>query len=575
MTGKFEVIALQEAKSRIAVGALRLALVAISLLVAPALAQSAQDLANPAPANWPTYGRNQQMWRYSPLTQITADNVATLQLTWSRTLNEAFGGEISPTEYNGVLYVDSTDHIWALDATNGNLLWTHKVTLDKNTSGLGASTKRGGPVVYQGHVFWTTGDGRLFALDAKSGTELWSVQIGNIQYGEGFTSDPIFADGKIIVGPSGADTGGVPGRIIAYDATDGEALWTFHTIPQPGQPGFDTWQPPTTAQWGGGSAWNPGAYDPQTKTVIYGVGNATPAYRPGSASKDLYTGSWVALDVNTGKLKWYFQVAPHDEWDADQIPTPTITDVTMNGQKQHVALLPSVNGFLIVVDAGTGKYLTSYKEAPKTTVVQGFQSDGTPIINQSAYYTDSGQTHLVCPFRWVDFEPAAFSPDTGLYYRPESNLCSHYSSKPLPSDWKPGEAAQGAPHDHFCPDIGWCGAISAFDPSTGKKVWTFKTPYPQYSGPVVTKGGLVFIGSPDRHFRAFNASTGKMLWQQVLPALISGNPISYDVGGVQYVAVPEGGNTTEARWHLPSAPDELGGADVSLFVYALPGSNSQ
>lgn len=561
--------ALREAKSRIAVVTFGVALVVSCLLAAVALAQTAQDLANPASADWPTYGRNLQMWRYSPLTQITADNVGTLRLSWSRTLNEVFKAEMSPVEYNGVLYVNSPDQIWAFDATNGDQLWTDQVKLDKNVSG---TTMRGSPVVYEGNVYWTTGDGRLVSLDAKTGAENWSVQVGKVQYSEGFSSGPIFADGEIIVGPAGADAGGVPGRVIALDPTDGEALWTFHTVPLPGEPGFDTWQPPATAQWGGGSAWTPGAYDPQTKTVIYGVGNPTPNWRLGSTSKDLYTGAWVALDVTTGKLKWYFQVAPHDEWDSDQIPTPTITDVTMNGQKQHVALLPSVNGFLIVVDAATGKYLTSYKEAAKTTIVQGFKSDGTSIIPPDNYYTDAGQTKLVCPFRWVDFEPPAYSPDTGLYYRPNTNLCSHYTSQPLSSSWKPGQGGLLFPHDHFCLAV-QCGALSAIDPASGKVVWSFKSPYADYMGPVATKGGVVFAGFADRRFRAFDATTGKVLWQQVLPAPIFANPISYEVDGVQYVAVPAGGNVTEASWHLPNVPDELGGADVALFVFALPGSS--
>lgn len=533
------------------------------------LAQTAEELTNPAPGDWPTYGRTLQMTRYSPLTQITPDNVGNLRLAWSRSLSTVFTAEGSAIEYKGILYVSSPDQIWAFDATNGDQVWTQKVKLDKNASG---TTMRGSPLVYQGKVFWTAGDGRLIAMDAKTGDQAWSTQVGQIQYSEGFTAGPIFADGKVIVGPAGGDAGGVPGRVVALDASSGEILWTFHNVPQPGEPAFDTWDPPSTAQWGGGSSWNSGAYDPETKTVIYGVGNATPWFRPGSTSKDLYTGSWVGIDVQTGKLKWYFQVAPHDEWDADQIATPTIVDVTIKGTQRHVALLPSVNGFLIQVDLNTGKYIDSFKKMPKTTFVEGFQSDGTPIIDSSFYFTKEGDTRLVCGFRWVDFEPAAYSPDTGLYYRPNNDSCWNVTAKSLPNDWKPGDSAIGDTYTQNPDMFDRLGAISAIDPATGKTVWEFTTPYAQYMGPVATKGGLVFAGFADRHFRAFDAKTGDVLWEQVLPAAIMGNPISYEVNGVQYVATLDGGSLSIASSHQSSVPDEVSG-DVGLFVFALPGAN--
>lgn len=542
----------------------------IALLGVPAaLAQTTQNLANPAAGNWPTYGRDLQMQRFSPLSQINTHNVGNLRLSWSRSLSQAFVPEGSPVEYDGLMYVDSPDHVWALNATTGDVVWVHKVKLSNNAGGLTTTTKRGGVVVYDGNVYWTTGDGRLVALNAKTGNQAWSTQVGEIKYGEGFTSDPIFADGKIIVGPSGGDGGGVPGRVVALDATSGEVLWTFHTVPQPGQPNFNTWQPPTTAQWGGGSAWNSGAYDPVNNIVIYGVGNANPWYRPGSTSKDLYTGSWVALDAQTGKLKWYFQVAPHDEWDADQIPTPTVTNVTFNGQKHHVVLLPSVNGFLIVVDAATGKYLTSYKEMPKTTIVTGFQPNGTPILAPGAHYAKAGQSKLVCGMRWVDFEPAAYSPVTHLYYRPNTYSCAQITAEPLPSSWQPGQSAIGDSFQNVPNEFSRLGALSAIDPSTGKTVWSFTTKYAQYSGPVATASGLVFAGFEDRHFRAFDATNGNVLWQSVLPGGVQGNPITYEVNGVQYVAVLDGGSAAAVVEHQSSVPPMVT-SDASVFVFALP-----
>ncbi len=550
------------------------------LLMAPAVfAQTTEQLTNPAAGDWPTYGRNLQMWRYSPLDQINTDNVGTLRMAWSRGLSTVYEPQGSPVEYGGILYINGPDRVDALDATNGDLVWEHKVTLDKNTNSLTAQRQRGSVVVYEGKVFWTTGDGRVVALDAKSGKQIWSTQVGAIKTGEGFSAGPIFGDGKIIVGPSGADTGGNNGRVIAMDVNSGEILWTFHTVPQPGEPGFDTWQPPSAAQWGGASAWTPGAYDPASKTVIYGVGQPIPwgtldnngkTVRSGS---NLYTDSWVALDVTTGKLKWYKQIVPNGVWDGDEIPTPVIAPVTVNGQKQNVAMLATTQGFLVEVDAATGKWINAFQEAPKTSYLKGFTADGKPIIDDSYRFTKPGQTKLICMFRWVDFEPAAFSPDTGLYYRPTNNDCEQVTDNPRAADWKPGQnpinyglVAQTEMFDHI-------GAISAIDPTTGKVAWSFPSPYSQYSGPVVTKGNLVFFGNPDRHFRALDAKTGKVLFDQVLPAYVASNPISYEVNGKQYVAIIDGGLGGIVIHHQKKVSDPVTG-DVSVFVFALPSSGN-
>ncbi len=556
----------------------RRALVGVATLIALlattfVVAQSTDELTNPAPGDWPTYGRNLQMWRYSPLDQINRDNVGDLRLAWSRSLSTVFEAQFSPVEYGGLLYINAPDQVIALDATNGEQAWVYKVELDENTNSLTAQRTRGSVVVYDGKVFATTGDGRVVALDAKTGDEAWSAQIGNIDLAEGFSSGPIFADGKIIVGPSGGDTGGSPGRVIAMDVNSGEILWTFHTVPQPGDPGFDTWQPPSVAQWGGASAWVPGAYDPDTKTVIYGVGQPIPWWAGDQRQgKNLYSASWVALDVDTGELKWYHQIVPNDEWDGDQIATPLIADVMLDGQKQHVAILPTTNGFIVIDDAATGKFLKSYKMMPETTYLTGFQDDGTPIIDDSFRFTEPGQTNLVCALRWVDFEPAAYSPDTGLYYRPNTNDCENMTNNPRPADWQPGTNPINASFEALTDRFDRLGAISAIDPSTGDVVWEYSTGYSQYSGPVATAGGLVFAGFPDRGFRAFDDKTGDVLWQQILPAYIPANPITYDVDGTQYVAVPVGGPGGIVIHHRTDVPDLVTG-DVSIFVFALPGQS--
>ena len=434
---------------------------------------SLNELINPAPGDWPTYGRDLGMQRYSPLDQINRTNVSRLQLSWSRDLNMTGSVQFSPVEYDGVIYATAPDRVIALDATSGDQLWEFETKLDKNTVGLNLTTMRGGVVVYRGNVYCTTGDGRVIALDVQTGKEVWSTQVGLIELGEGFTSQPNFANGKIVVGPAGGDNGGAPGRIVALDSKNGKIVWTFNIVPKPGEAGFETWEPASAAQWGGASAWNPGAFDPESNTIVWGTGNANPWYRPGVRSGDnLYTASYVGLDADTGKLKWHYQIVPGDEWDYDQHSTPTIADLTISGEDRRVAILPLTAGFVNIVDVASGDFLKSYNVFKQQTgqenpVIPGFKDDGTPIIDASMRITQPGGTAPWCPARWASFEPAAYSPKTGLYYRPNSLYCLEIVGNPLPDDWQPGQSAVG---DTFTPlpnTFDRLGGVSAIDPLTG------------------------------------------------------------------------------------------------------------
>lgn len=568
----------------------RMLIAALTLLtigVPVALAQSgsagpsADDLANPADGDWPTVGRDLGMQRFSPLDQITTDNVNQLQIAWSRDLGFDGGVQFSPVEYEGVLYAVNPNTVMALDATTGDVNWTYTATLDKRTAGLAATTMRGGVVLFNGNVYASLGDGRVVALDQTDGTEVWSTQVAKIDLAEGLTSEPIFADGKIVVGPSGGDQGGVPGRIVALDPADGHVLWTFHVVPQPGTDGFDTWQPPTAAQWGGGSAWAPGSYDSESNTIFWGTGNPTPWFSPGVRSGDnLYTTSHVALDADTGALKWYHQVVPADEWDYDQHTTPTVINYTAaDGTTTRAVVLPTTTGFVNVVDVATGDYLASYNIFEKQTgqkgaVHKGYTDDWKPIINEDQRMENPGDTAEWCPSRWTSFETPAYSPQTGLYYRPNSLLCMDLTGQPLPDDWQPGQSAIG---DSFVaqPDkFDRLGGISAIDLKTGDIVWEFTYPYDEKSGVVATAGGLVFVASPDRVFRAFDAKTGDVLWQQTLTAAMFSSPISYEVDGTQYIAVPVGGALSATAAAMKDAPPEVSGSG-SMFVFALPQAPTQ
>lgn len=558
--------------SKISLRGLLAALVCLALAAPLALAQTADELLDPDPADWPTYGRTLDMARFSPLDEINRDNVDNLRLAWSRGLQFVIDAQFSPVVYDGVMYINAPDQVQALDAATGELLWDYEAELHENTHFLTSSRSRGSVVVFDGMVFHALGDGRLVALDAQSGEELWSTPVGQIEVGEGFSSGPIFADGKIIVGPSGADAGGAPGRVLALDSENGEILWTFNTVPRPGEPGFETWDPPSAAEWGGGSSWVPGVYDPETRTVIYGVGQPIPWWAGEQRQGDnLYTSSYVAMDVDTGELKWYHQVIPQDEWDYDLINTPIIADLEIDGETRRSAIIATVTGFVIVLDADTGEFLAHHQMHPDNTVHLGYEDDGTPIIDDDMRWAadEAGESRTVCPLRWVDFEPAAFNADTGVYFRPNTHECYEMTNAPQPDDWVPGEDPNNAQLEVLPDSFDRLGGLTAMDPVSGDVLWEWTFGYSQRSGVVATAGDLVFMGSPDRGFRAFDAETGDVLWQQRLTAYIQANPITYSVDGKQYVAIPVGGEGPLVIARQSDQPPIVT-SDVSIFVFALP-----
>jgi alcohol dehydrogenase (cytochrome c) len=546
----------------------------MALSIGVGAAQSDAELLDPAPEDWPTYGRNLEMWRYSPLDQISSDNVDDLRLDWSLSLGFTTDAQFSPAVYQGVMFINGADRVLALDAVTGDSIWTYQAELHPNTNSLTRDRSRGSVVVYDGKVFSALGDGRVVALDASTGEELWITQVGEIELGEGFSAGPIFADGKIILGPSGGDAGGVNGRVLAADAESGEILWSFNIVPAPGEAGFETWSPPSAAQYGGGSAWVPGAYDPESRTVIYGTGNAIPwwagDYRGGD---NLYTASYVALDVDTGELKWYHQVVPREEWDVDTIATPTIVDVTFEGEERRVALLPTVTGFLVWIDVFTGEFLQYEGYMPEYTIHTGYTADGKSIIDDSYRWTEeqAGETRTVCGFRWVDYEPAAYDPETHTYFRPNTYDCIDLAQGPPPADWQPGEGAQNIQGFSWLSDrFDRLGGLTAIDADTGAIKWEYGHGYAQRSGVLATAGNLVFMGSADRAFRAFDSATGEVLWEQRLTAYINGNPMTYAVDGRQYVAIPVGGVLSLVMHRQSGLPAPVAGSEVSLFVFALP-----
>lgn len=560
---------------------------ALAACVAVAGAQTMEDLINPPAGDWPQHGRDVTATRFSPLDQINADNVADLNLAWARDLGFRQSVQGSPAVWDGIMYISTQTGVIALDATNGSPVWEYS---SPASSGIVAdSAVRGSPVVYDGKVFFNLSHGASVAVDAKTGEEVWKVQLTNNELNESFTTNPIFADGQLVLGLAGADSGGAPGRIVSVGVEDGELLWSFDTVPMsPEDPAYATWTNPPSweAGIGGGSPWNAGAYDPESGIVVYGTGQPTPwdriderRFNEGEPTEDLYTASFVAVDASSGELKWYQQVVPGDEWDYDQQIVPVFADLEIDGEDRRVALLATTTGYLLVSDVHTGELIKWHPMAEQYTVHMGFDENGKSIINPETRYADEGIYHAICPgLRWAHIAPSAFSPETGLLYRPNQDGCVHMGAMTLPSDWQPGERAWWSDDLPRTDDMWYedrLGALSAIDPVTGEVVWEFAHHYGHNAGPAVTAGGLVFTASHDPFVRALDAATGEELWKQAVTTGGTGGTITYAVDGKQYVASLVGlaflgsGSIPDYNPNIEDLP-ALNTGSAAVFVFALP-----
>ena len=566
-------------------------LLALALLLTSTLGVSgalAQVEPSAAASGWLQHGGHPEAQRYSELDQIHRGNVADIRLAWSAELGHGGSVQGSPAVANDLLVVSIPDGLLALDAATGAIRWR---TVVASTPGPGASVlpsraPRGSPVIRGDRVFSVLREPTVFALDLATGALLWQTDVGIKGLAEGFSSNPIDAGGLIVVGPTNADFGAAPGRIIALDPDDGAVRWTFYVVPQSADdPGWSTWSP-TAPDWrwgiGGASAWNLGAFDPITNTVVYGTGQPKPTERldprrrdEGPASADWYSSGFVGLDAADGTLRWFHQVIPGDEWEYDQHTVPIIADLEVAGEQRRVAMLSTTTGFLVLIDLHEGRFVTAHQLAPESNVHLGYTPAGEPIIDDSMRFLGERPSTQVCPgSRWANIAPGAFHPITGLVYRPNDTVCERQGLRPSIE----GDASGGfgelwlAPRPRLAEDFyeRW-GALSAIDPVSGALRWSFESGYPHDAGVLATAGMLVFSVFADRFFRAFDADTGEVLFQQPLTAHGEGSPITYLINGVQYLAVLVGHERGVEAMPSANLPPSIPGPAV-LFVFALEGA---
>ncbi len=503
-------------------------------------------------SRWLTFGGNYTNQRHSPLTQITPANVTRLVPQWVFQTDTPGRFETTPLVRDNVLYVTGPLNVaWAIDARTGREIWRYKRELPP-TGGLTACcglVNRGFGVLGD-RLFMTTLDAHLLALDMKTGAVVWDATLEDFSKGYASTIAPLVVKDKVIVGVAGGEYG-IRGFIDAYDAKTGKRAWRFYTIPGPGEPGHDTWAGDSW-QRGGASVWATGAYDPDLNLVYYGIGNPGPDYHSESRKGDnLYSDSLVALDPDSGTLRWHYQFTPHDlhDWDATEVPV--LADLTIAGQPRKVVMLANRNGFFYTLDRTNGKLIVG-KPYVVTTWAKEIGADGRPVILPG--YVPDEKGSLTCPdvTGATNFWPPSYDPSQHLFFVNAREVCATYYA--WKQEYVPGERYTGGAGQRATgPDMRAFGALRAIDPATGERRWEFQYISPSTAGVLTTASGLVFSGDAEGNFLAFDSHAGKLLWRfQMGSALHGTSPITYMLDGRQQLLVPAGGTLT--AWALGDMP---------------------
>ena len=506
------------------------------------------------PQNWLTYSGGYSSHRHSLLTQVDSTNVKRLQQAWVFQGDSSLQNfEATPIVADGVMYfTQPINDVVALDAKTGRVYWIFRHNLPADIKPCCGSVNRGVAVLGD-RVFYGTLDGHLIALDAKTGRELWrNTLTPNYADGYSLTMAPLIIKDKVVVGVAGGEFG-IRGWVAAFEATTGKEVWRFNTVPGPGEPGHDSW-PKDSWQNGGGPVWLTGSYDPDLNLTYWGVGNPGPDWNPKQREGDnLYSSSVIALDADSGKLRWHYQFTPNDGYDYDSVQIPVLVDMNWRGSPRKLMLWGNRNGNFYVLDRTDGRFLLG-KPFVKVNWMSGFTPNGRPMqtpqpAGMPTFPGNQGGTNWYSP---------SYSPRTGLFYIPIwDNYGSIYS--PQEAIYKPGQVFGGGfPRPHVpvpgapaTPTLrrgainNWTeavsnGAVIAIDPNTGDRKWTYYMTDVTDSGVLTTASDLLFTGGREGYFQALDARSGDLLWKMNLGGQMAAGPMSYQVDGRQYVAIAAG-----------------------------------
>ena len=506
------------------------------------------------PHNWLTYSGGYSSQRYSLLKQIDTTNARNLELKWM-VQNQVFGPwESSPLVVDGTMYLTQRPNdVMAVDAKSGRMFWLYRYA-NSGRQQVCCGAQNRGVAMLGDTLFMGTLDAHLVAIDSRNGKPLWNTLVADDKLAYSITLAPLVVKDKVIVGVGGAEYG-IRGFVAAYDARTGRELWRFYTVPGKGEPGSETW---SGGAWehGGGSIWVTGSYDPASNLTYWGVGNPGPDWNPDQRPGDnLYTDSVVALDADTGQLKWHYQFTPNDGYDYDSVQVPVLADLMWKGTLTKAMLWANRNGNFYVLDRETGKFLSGTPFV-KVNWMSGFDEGGKPIqtpqpAGMPTYPGVQGGTNWYSP---------SFSPRTGLFYVSAwENYGSIYRKepveyeagrrfnggagqtvKPVPdAPVMPGPAAARSPINTWTNAVG-NGAVIAIDPKTGQAKWKFQMYDVTDAGILTTAGDVLFTGGREGYFHALDARTGAVLWKTYLGGAIMSAPVTYSVDGKQYVIVNAG-----------------------------------
>jgi alcohol dehydrogenase (cytochrome c) len=587
---------------------------AAKALIAPAPAFSLSQLNTTPTSDWITNGGSLANDRYSGLDQIGTANVSQLKGLWETHLRGSglaakYSGESQPLAYKGIIYVPTgQDDVFAVNAATGEILWEHKANLDQTISVVCCGWESRGVALGDGKVFIGQLDGKVVALDQRTGHVVWTRQAVRWQDGYSITAAPLYADGMVIVGASGGEFG-TRGRLMAFDATSGRPRWTFYTIPGPGETGHDTWPAGNAWKTGGAPIWQTPSVDPKLGLLYVTTGNAGPDNNGSQrAGKNLFTASMVALDLKTGKLRWWYQMVHHDIWDYDA-PSPTLLfDATIDGKTVHGIGQAEKTGWLYLLNRETGKpiFPTPEKAVPqnaqqKTWPTQPFPpyapfvphtpsaaqvaqvraaakaaaGHAVPSVVAKDIFTPYWKTMTILtpgPQGGTNWQPSSYNPDTHMaYVCAQSGPVGDTAGEALPA--KQEGVAQEAIGGTLTVAGGFGqnpGTFSAIDVTTGRIVWQKRWAESCYAGSTTTKGNIVFIGRNDGRLQAYDATSGKLLWNFQTGAGANDAPTVFELDGQEVVAFFAAGNALAASPHGDNL--WLFGLDGTLNQVAAPGS---
>jgi alcohol dehydrogenase (cytochrome c) len=526
----------------------------LCLLIPVLNAQVTYDLllhAADHPENWLTYSGSYESQRYSLLKQVTPINVKNLEQKWIFQADSLEKFETTPLVVDGVMYLtQAPSDVVALDAKTGRIFWIYRYVVSTDARACCGSVNHGLAILGD-TLYLATLDAHLVAIDAKAGRPLWNVKVASASAGYAMTLAPLVVKDKVIIGVAGGEFG-IRGFVAAFNASTGSEVWRTYTVPGPGEPGHETWQG-NSWEHGGGPVWLTGSYDPALNLTYWGTGNPGPDWNPAQRAGDnLYSDSVLALDADTGKLKWYFQFTPNDPYDYDAVQIPVLVDSMWNGAPRKLMMWANRNGFFYVLDRTNGQFLAGYPFI-KLNWASGLDAKGHPILTPQPEGAPTfpglqGGTNWYSP---------SYSPRTGLFY---VSAWEDYASvfireaqtfeegrrfvggrptSPIPGAPNAPGATKRPPINVWTEAAGH-GAVIAIDPRTGEKKWKFPMTDTSDSGLLTTASDLLFTGGREGYFQALDARTGALLWKTILGGPIVAGPMTYQVDGKQFIAVAAG-----------------------------------